>query len=314
MRTVRRVVLLIALSAILGWVTFSSGGVSHTDQNFYLFALGLVALIAALWPSRTSTPRLSAVYRYLLPLLPAYAAFQILPLPASWIVALSPARAQPMSALAGIGITSPYSTLSVFPSGTRDYVLLLCGYVVVFLLVRQLSASWSQHPWMMVLPLLIIAAFEALLGIIQFSLGSSGTVARGTYVNRNHFAGLLELILPFAAAWPLAYVRKYTMREGISATEALKISGMWTLAAAFLVATIFSQSRMGFLATLFSLFVVGVLAVATRAHVLPSRRTVFMSVAGVVVVVLLAFVGAVSGCFISSQVTYPLAVFASINP
>ena len=55
-------------------------------------------------------------YPYLLPLLPAYTAFQIVPLPTSWVVALSPARAQAFDALAAIVAKPEYSTISVFPT------------------------------------------------------------------------------------------------------------------------------------------------------------------------------------------------------
>lgn len=287
---VRELVILLSLSTVVAYTTIRAGGVSHTDQNFYLFALALIAIVAAVWPSKARAPRLNPVYRYLLPLLPIYAAFQILPLPTSWVIALSPARAQGIDALASIGITSPYATLSVFPTATRNYILLLCGYIVLFLLVRQLGVASSKHPWILVIPLLLIASWETLLGIAQYALGAAGTVAKGDYVNRNHFAGLLELVLPFAAAAPLALIRKNKAGEDIATRDALKVAALWTLAAAFLVGIIFSQSRMGFLAALFSLFVVGILAVATKAHTLPSRRTVFLLMTGVVAVVVLAFV------------------------
>lgn len=286
----REVLILIALSIVVAYTTVTAGGVSHTDQNFYLFGLALIAIVAAAWPFRGRQPRLSPVYRYVLPLLPVYAAFQILPMPKEWVIALSPARAQGINALESIGISSPYATLSVFPTATRNYVLLLSGYIVIFLLVKQLRAAFSKIPWILVIPLLLIASWEALLGIFQYALGPAGSVAKGNYVNRNHFAGLLELLLPFAAAGPLVFLRKNRAGEDISTVDALKVAALWTLAATFLVAIIFSQSRMGFLAALFSLLVVGILAVATKAHTLPSRRSVALLMAGVVTIVALAFI------------------------
>lgn len=98
--------------------------------------------------------------------------------------------------------------------------------------------------------------------------------AHGSYVNRNHFAGLLVPVLPFAAAGPLAFLRKRSTAEEMSAADAVQIAGMSILSAISVVGIIFSQSRMGLLAALCSLSVVGVLALATRAHALPSRRTV----------------------------------------
>ena len=283
-------IILIALTAVVGYTTVRWGGVDHADQFFYLFALALVALAAAVWPFKSRAPRLNPVYRYIFPLLPLYAAFQIAPLPVSWVVALSPARAQGIDALASIGIAPPYATLSVFPTGTRNHLVLLCGYIAIFLLIRQLSAAFSNRPWILVIPLLLIASWEALLGIVQYALGTPGTVANGNYANRNHFAGLLELVLPIAAAGPLVFLRKHNVREGLSTADALKTAALWTLSAAFLVAIIFSQSKMGFIASLFSLLVVGILAVVTKAHTFPSRRNVALVMAGVVTVAGLAFI------------------------
>ena len=67
---VRELVILIALSTVLAYTTIRAGGVSHADQNFYLFALALIAIVATAWPSNARAPRLNPVYRYLFPLLP----------------------------------------------------------------------------------------------------------------------------------------------------------------------------------------------------------------------------------------------------
>lgn len=109
---------MVALSAILWFAILRSGGVGHDDQNSYLFAPGVVVLAATLWRSGARTP-LSRC-SYLLPLISACAVFQILPLPTSWVVTLSPARAEGLSGLAGLGLTCSYATLSGFPVDTRD--------------------------------------------------------------------------------------------------------------------------------------------------------------------------------------------------
>ena len=294
--SIRAYLLLVALTAILFFAAFNYGGVSHTDQNFYLAVLGFFALVAALWPSMPANarqPRLQFAYRICLPLLPAWALLQIIPLPASWVVALSPARAEALRGLSGLGIDSPKATLSVSPLVTRDYLLLICAYIIVFLLIRQLAAVWTaDRSWILVVPLLLLAASEAILGFAQHSLGSVSEPIRGTYANRNHFAGLMELTLPFAIAWPLAWLRRpwRHREETMSITDAVRTAACWILAAVCLVAVIFSQSRMGFIGALFSLFVVGALAFATRARVLPSRRTVWLSIAGVGFATLLTFI------------------------
>jgi hypothetical protein len=89
----RNLTLLAALTVILLYATIHWGGVVREDRSVYLLALGLVALCAALVRAGTQgITRLNPIFRWLLPLLPAYAALQIIPLPTSWVAALSPAR------------------------------------------------------------------------------------------------------------------------------------------------------------------------------------------------------------------------------
>jgi putative inorganic carbon (HCO3(-)) transporter len=255
--------LLAGLTGILFYATIHWGGVVREDRNSYLLALGLVALVAGFWRTGTQgAKRLDPILRWLLPLLPAYVVLQIVPLPAGWVAILSPARAQVLAALVPVGIIAPYASLGVFPSGTLQHLLLISGYLAVFLLVRELMWFFSERRWLLSLPLVAIATWQAVVGMIQY-WSADGVYARGNYANRNHFAGLLELTLPFAVAYPLASFRESDRRTGISARDALKISASWAIAAALLTGVIFSLSRMGFISALFSMLVIGMLVILT---------------------------------------------------
>lgn len=280
-------ILLAVLTVTVAFAVVRSGGVSHTEQNFFLFPLALAAIAAALFLPRIKPRRLSPVYRWLLPILPAVAIFQLLPLPASWVVALSPARSQGIAALSGMGVASPNATITVYPTATRDYILLICAYIVIFLIVRQLTGAFSDRLWILILPLLLIGVWETVVALIQ---AAAGTIVAGNYVNRNHFSGLLEMLLPFAAVWPLAHFRTGYERRELSTADGLKIGIAWTLAALFLIVVILSQSRMGFITCMFALLVAGVLVVLTKRHALPNRRSVYLLLGGVAIVIGLALV------------------------
>ena len=255
---------LAALTLILLYATVHWGGVVREDRSIYLLALGVVSVLTGLVRAGTERPpRLAPVLRWLLPLLPLYVAFQILPLPAGWVAALSPARGQVLAALGPIGGVPTYASISVFPSGTLQYLLLISGYLLVFLLVRELTWFFADRPWILAVPLVAIAAWQAVLGIAQHSGGGDGIV-RGDYVNRNHFAGLLELTLPFAVAYPLGLFRGRHRRSGVQTPDALRMSASWAVAATLLAGIAFSLSRMGFVSAMCSLLVMGVLAVVTR--------------------------------------------------
>jgi hypothetical protein len=102
----RNLILLAALTGILLYATIHWGGVVREDRSVYLLALGLVALCAALWRTGTQdATRLDPIFRWLLPLLPAYAALQILPLPSGLVAALSPARGQVLAFLGPLRAT-----------------------------------------------------------------------------------------------------------------------------------------------------------------------------------------------------------------
>ena len=259
----RNVTLLAGLTGVLLYATIHWGGVVREDRDVYLLALGAIVLFAGLLRFGTErAPRLSPIFRWLLPLLPAWAILQIIPLPSGLVAALSPARGQVLGMLGPAGGTTRYTSLSVFPSGTLQNLLLISGYVAVFLLVRELMWFFSDRPWLLVLPLIGIATWQAVIGMIQYWSGNDG-VARGNYANQYHFAGLLELTLPFAVVYPIAFFRVSDRRSGIQVSDALKMSASWAIAAALLVGIMFSLSRMGFLSALFSLLVTGVLAVVS---------------------------------------------------
>jgi len=102
--------------------------------------------------------------------------------------------------------------------------------------------------------------------------------ATGTYINRNHFAGLLEMVLPFTVALGLhlagklrrAAQRSEAMaRSLLSAPELLPLVCLLFLAVVIFTALIFSRSRMGILSALASLM--AVLALAGSSSL--SKRT-----------------------------------------
>src|SRR5262245_56226868 len=107
--------------------------------------------------------------------------------------------------------------------------------------------------------LLAIGLLEALLGLAQFLVspgwifGYVNRVSRssGTLINRNHFAGLMEMFIPTALGLAYMSARRF---GGIARTYT------YLLAGAFMsIALLFSLSRMGILSFLFTLCFLGIL-------------------------------------------------------
>src|SRR5262249_38630394 len=107
--------------------------------------------------------------------------------------------------------------------------------------------------------LLAIGLFEALLSLAQFfvmpgwTFGYTNPVSRssGTLINRNHFAGLMEIFIPVALGLAYTSTRRY---GGLARAYIYLLAG--TLMS---LALLFSLSRMGILSFLFTLCFLGIL-------------------------------------------------------
>jgi O-antigen ligase len=201
--------------------------------------------------------------------------FQLVPLPPHVVALISPNRWNNASAArsaTGFALES-WLPLSVAPAATLERLLYVVPAMATFAAVRELGRSWgTRHLWVIVAPVIGVALIESWLGLGQFSAGQADPtdpqLVRGTYVNRNHFAGLLELALPLAIMWAIAIWHKAKEREErVSANAAIRASVLLVAAAFLLAMVIASLSRMGFVASLFAIVVValGWMFVRTRS-------------------------------------------------
>jgi O-antigen ligase len=283
---------LVILASSFAYAAFQSAGVTP-DWNWSLCCMGIACGLYYAVTCRTSLPSVGRLTSALLTGLVAIAAFQIVPLPLGWVAILSPARAELARASAiGLGSVPQSITLSVVPGQTLGYVITLAAYALVFLVLREIALVFRNRAWCWVpiWPLLAIAAAEGILGISQNYAENGEGFARGTYVNRDHYAGLLELVLPFALLYPIAILYRHRNPHESPARPAIKACCVLALGTVILIAVIFSESRMAFFASLASLFVGAALAIAVRVlHLEPSiqprvwRKVLPVALVGVVV-------------------------------
>ncbi len=283
----------LVLAGVLAYTTFQWGGVVRTGRYQYLLILGLLAMLLSIGRSLEEwSPLPNRVLRWTVTLLPAYVLLQVVPLPVAVLRVLSPARTAAMDALGPVGAKVSFAALSVFPAGTFQYFLLVCGYLVTFLLIRELTWRFRDRRWLVIWPILGIAALEAGLGVWQYFGGTGEQLRWGTYANHNHYSGFLEMTLPFAVMYPVAVLHRTDSRWHSSVAPALAASGVWALAVLMFVGIILSFSRMGFIATLFSLLVMGTLVLGTTqlSWVTGSRRRRWVAVGMVAALVMSGFV------------------------
>ena len=237
------------------------------DRNIFFFIAGVLGLAFSVYATRHKAQNRSepdGALGWLAVLLPCYAAFQLLPLPLFALRILSPARAKLAEALTPVGLGVSFAPLSVTPSLSLVHFLLFASYGVVFLLVRKIARWSGDAPWLPVLPILGIAAWQGAWGVQQFLEGGAQPFAHGTYPVKNHFAGLLEMSLPFAIAFGAAALVKGYANPPLSLTAALKAGGGFSIGAIVIVGILTSLSRMGLVASIGSVFVMGALALAGK--------------------------------------------------
>jgi O-antigen ligase len=238
---------------------FRSGQPALATLVLELLALGILLLV--FWQRRRDlVTRGEAWALTLLLVLPL---LYLLPLPASlvgWLPGWKPYLAG--LSLIGEGTSPGALTLSVYPLETESAFLLLLVPVGVFLGTRFLE---PRQAFRLLLLLLGIASAQALLGLLQYGTGA-GTLelfgisvadlrsAQGTYTNRNHFAGLIEMALPAALALTVYYAGRrrdrgrsgWRQRVAFLATVRGHAAVVYGAVALLLVlAVIFTRSRAG---------------------------------------------------------------------
>jgi O-antigen ligase len=169
-------------------------------------------------------------------------------------------------------------SLSVAPYQTVSHLLLLVAYLTGFYLVLLICEDRKAKK-RLIYSLVALGAFEAFYGLVQYLTGWQQIFAyakkyyledaTGTYINRNHFAGLLEMVLPLTVALALRLAgnlrravqqSEARARSLFSSAELLPLVFLLFLAVVIFTALVFSRSRMGIISALASLIAVLCLA------------------------------------------------------
>jgi O-antigen ligase len=231
------------LSSVFVWTLLHKSGLDLAGWEVATLALAVLVIVLL---RRSQAPAPGRTFLTALVALPVWVLFTLVPLPLG-----------PRAAI-GAGLADFARPISLAPAATFAAWMHLAACILVFLLVREIAwrASDSQPPWIVALPIVVVSGLEAVLGLVQSYTGATGGAgAHGTFDNRDHFAGLLEMALPFAAMYGIATLRSDRTRFGTPLRPALIASGAFAAAALILAGTIHSLSRMGFLCALAGLFV-----------------------------------------------------------
>jgi putative inorganic carbon (hco3(-)) transporter len=227
---------------------------------------------------------------------------QIVPMPPGWVEAISPEAARMHAAAGDAAPKGRWLTLSVDPYASRAALLKTIAYSSVFFLVIALVNR--RHRVLLLARVLVYAAvihaiYAVLLHLSDVGGEHFGTVlshgdsASGTYANRNHFAGFLEMTLAIGIGLLIAGLsdrRAASWKEFVSDTIAWILSPKMLLRLSLcilVIALTTTHSRMGNTGFFASLLIAGVVGIVLSRRA--TRNTVILLAS--LVIIDLAIVG-----------------------
>lgn len=294
------------LLALLFWAPLPLGS-NRTFAIAILVLWSQCLLWGALWCWRRQGEALTArlwLFRWPLGLLSAFVLIpwlQLVPMPASVLAVLSP------EALAVSDGVVSVLRLTLDPNQTFIYAILSFTYwscFVVALLVVRDAVRLER------LALLLVASglFQAVLGAVLFSVGARYNLAFteithsnviGTFVNRNHMAGYMEICLSVGIGLMLAKLgdevsHHRSWRSALAAAMDFMLSPQMRLRlmlVVMVIALVLTRSRMGNTAFFASMLIVGLLAIVLYRKTAPKTMVLIASLVVIDILVIGTWVG-----------------------
>ncbi|MGB8958238.1 MAG: O-antigen ligase family protein [Candidatus Aminicenantales bacterium] len=238
------------------------------------------------WPDDQSlSGRLPLFFKVLIGIFLGFSLLQIVPLPAGLVKILSPRAYDIYAGLVRDAIIapSPRLTLSLSPSASvYELILIVCYGLFGYLVLRTLRSRGRAE--ILVIVILASALFQSFYGLAETFSGHEMILGRakryglgsvtGTFVNRNHLAGFLEMAFPLSLGYLLVKARYFAMEKGLSlrrrilwfSQESLQWTLLLGLVPAFIgVGLIFSKSRSGIMVLAVTAVLAAVAAASWRA-------------------------------------------------
>ena len=214
-----------------------------------------------------------------------YIAFQCIPLPISLIQWLSPEAAY-LHSLSSIKSTA---TLSVAPHITAISLLKSISYLLIFLLTILLVRREKRLRWL-AYTLVFSGLYQAFYGSLMLLSGLDSLifekkyymdVATGTFVNRNHLAGYLEMTLAIGIGLLISQLTDstdFTWKQRLRSIFKWLLSGKMLLRlylVIMVIALVLTHSRMGNTGFFASMMITGLITlIFFRKHA--TRSTVIL--------------------------------------
>ncbi len=264
-------------------------------MEVWIFSLALFWL----WQHLRGKAQLTPVFYKAIPILVIwivwliYVTFQIIPLPYFLVELLSPQAAEVYAFT-----NSSLMTLSIDPYSTGVGLLKSLSYVLLFTLTLLMVNNRTRLLWVAYV-LVFSGVFQAVYATLMTSSGLeyggffhekiyNRELATGTFINRNHLAGYLEMCLSVGIGLLIAQLgqgaQDTSWRERFVGVLAWILSPkmLLRLSLVFMViALVMTRSRMGNTAFFASMMIAGAIALSLSRHA--NRATVILLVSLIVI-------------------------------
>jgi O-antigen ligase len=161
----------------------------------------------------------------------------------------------PIALMLALGCIQLSFHLTVTPIATKESLLKLATYCVLFFVVIQLFADSPVETWRRVgIAVLVFGFLFSFLSILQFLWNPSRILwvghdvgsPFGPYVDRDHYAGLMEMVVPISAS----YILSRPKRDPLNGV-------LWFAVLVPVVSLLLTGSRGGFVSVLVEIAILG---------------------------------------------------------
>ena len=236
----------ILFAAVQPWVWSSYG------------LLMITAFIVTLWAGKNAYGIFSGRHlNRIIGIFLIWTLFQCLPLPFPVLSFFSPTRFDIFSKYMELTGNAPYwETVSYLPANALAWLTFLLALTLYHQVVRRLCTD-RNFLKILVFTMIVIGLLEATYGLVQALVPSMGVLwvdyildymgnARGTFINRNHFAGFIEMIWPLSLGYTLAMTGKGHSFKKALASDLLNRQALMALVlVVLLLSLLLSRSRAG---------------------------------------------------------------------
>ena len=248
----------ISVYFIVATVPIIFASVQSFVWSFYAFCMVAVFIIA-LWRNQANTDVFSpaANVKWLVGLFFSISLFLCLPLPPMLLSIVSPVRFQKLSAVWYLTDGYPvWQSISYSSRNAFSWWVFLFSLLLFYIVLKNLFKD-RKNLKTVVLIMICIGLLESIYGLIQALSPSLGVLwvdyidsymgtARGTFINRNNFAGFINMIWPLALGVTLEMNGQLKSVKAILSSDKLNRNALMALGViGFLLALILTRSRAG---------------------------------------------------------------------